>query len=71
MVFGEFSVNRTNTHVVINITKTLCERNSPDVLNCSIFHLTLSHPVSNLKYFLISYIGPGDFAYSANKLNES
>lgn len=64
-------MNRRNTHVVINITKTLCERNSPDVLNYSIFHLTLSQPVSNSKYFLNSYIGPRDFAYSSSKLNES
>lgn len=68
MVFGESSVNRRNTHVVISITKTLKGRSSPDMLNCSLFHLALSQPVSNLKYFLCSYIGPTDFAYSASKL---
>lgn len=68
LVFGESSVNSRNAHVVIGITKTLKGRSSPDVLNCSIFHLTLIQPVSNLKYFLCSYIGPRDLAYSASTL---
>lgn len=68
MVCGESSLNRRNIHVVISITKTLKGRNSPDVLNCSIFHLTLSQPVSNLKYFLYFHMSPRDFVYSPGKL---